>query len=45
MGGDGQPLFYLTARSDDREDSAADAVSGAEHLYICLLYTSDAADE
>ena len=28
MGGDGQPLFYLTARSDDREDSAADAVSG-----------------
>ena len=34
MGGDGQPLFYLTARSDDREDSAADAVSGAEHLYI-----------
>ena len=30
MGGDGQPLFYLTARSDDREDSAADAVSGAE---------------
>ena len=34
MGGDGQPLFYLTARSDDQEDSAADAVSGAEHLYI-----------
>ena len=28
MGGDGQPLFYLTARSDDQEDSAADAVSG-----------------
>ena len=34
MGGDGQPLFYLTARSDDREDSAADAVSAVSYTHL-----------
>ena len=34
MGADGQPIFYLTARTDDRDDSVQDAVSGADHLYI-----------
>lgn len=34
MGTDGQPIFYLTARVDDRDDAVYDAVSGADHLYI-----------
>ena len=34
MGADGQPLFYLTARTDDRDDTVLDAVSGADNLYI-----------
>ena len=34
MGQDGQPVFYLTARVDDAEDSAQDALSGADHIYI-----------
>lgn len=34
MGPDGQPVFYLTARTDDRDDSVQDTVSGCEDLYI-----------
>lgn len=34
MGMDGQPVFYLTARTDDRDDSVQDAVSGADNLYV-----------
>ena len=34
MGSDGQPVFYLTARTDDRDDSVQDMVSGCEDLYI-----------
>ena len=34
MGGDGKPVFYLTARTDDRDDALMDAVSGADQLYI-----------
>ena len=34
MGADGQPVFYLTARVDDREDWVNDAVSGSDNLYI-----------
>ena len=34
MGGDGQPIFYLTARTDDRDDSVQDMVSGCEDVYI-----------
>ncbi len=34
MGSDGQPVFYLTARTDDRDDSVQDTVSGCEDLYI-----------
>ena len=34
MGPDGQPVFYLTARTDDRDDSVQDMVSGCEDLYI-----------
>ena len=30
----GQPIFYLTARVDDRDDAAADYVSGSENLYL-----------
>ncbi|MGN1003557.1 MAG: hypothetical protein ACI4O5_01880 [Oscillospiraceae bacterium] len=32
--GDGKPVFYLTARSDDADDTVQDSVSGASHLYI-----------
>ena len=34
MGADGKVLFYLTARTDNRDDSVQDTVSGGEHLYI-----------
>ena len=34
MKADGQPIFYLTARSDDRDDLNSDFVSGADHIYI-----------
>lgn len=34
MGTDGQPLFYLTARVDDRDDTVSDSVSGSDNLYI-----------
>ena len=34
MGADGQPVFYLTARVDDRNDAVSDAVSGSDNLYI-----------
>lgn len=34
MGADGQPIFYLTARVDDRDDTASDFVSGSDNLYI-----------
>ena len=34
MGADGQPIFYLTARTDDRDDAVSDAVSGSDNLYI-----------
>ena len=34
MGSDGQPVFYLTARTDDRDDSIQDTVSGSEDVYI-----------
>lgn len=34
MGSDGQPVFYLTARTDDRDDRVQDTVSGCEDLYI-----------
>ena len=34
MGADGQPIFYLTARVDDRDDAVSDAVSGSDNLYI-----------
>ena len=30
----GQPVFYLTGRTDDMDDAVLDAVSGADHLYI-----------
>lgn len=36
MGQDGQPIFYLTARVDDVDDTVEDALSGAEHIYIWL---------
>ena len=31
---DGQPVFYLTGRTDDVDDTVNDAVSGADQLYI-----------
>ena len=31
---DGQPVFYLTGREDDADDSLRDGVSGADQLYI-----------
>lgn len=34
MGEDDQPIFYLTARVDDRDDTVSDFVSGADNLYI-----------
>ena len=34
MKADGQPIFYLTARSDDRDDLNSDFISGADHIYI-----------
>ena len=34
MGADGQPVFYLTARVDDRDDTVQDAVSGSGNLYV-----------
>ena len=34
MGEDDQPIFYLTARVDDRDDAVSDFVSGADNLYI-----------
>ena len=34
MGADDQPIFYLTARVDDRNDTASDFVSGSDNLYI-----------
>ena len=34
MGADDQPIFYLTARVDDRDDTASDFVSGSDNLYI-----------
>ena len=34
IGEDGQPVFYLTARVDDRDDMVNDAVSGSDNLYI-----------
>ena len=34
MGAAGRPVFYLTARTDDRDDGVQDAVSGADNLYI-----------
>lgn len=34
MDGDGQPIFYLTARSDDADNDVQDYVSGGENLYI-----------
>ena len=49
MGADGQPIFYLTARVDDREDWVNDAVSGSDNLYVWSggvfsLYNQYAAD-
>lgn len=39
MGGDGQPLFYLTARLPTTGRTARrTAVSGAEHLYIWVRW-------
>lgn len=32
--GQGNVIFYLTARSDDADDSVQDAVSGGDHMYI-----------
>ena len=34
MGTDGDPIFYLTARVDDRDDAVSDFVSGSDNLYI-----------
>ena len=34
MDTDGQPVFYLTARVDDRDDAVSDFVSGSDNLYI-----------
>ena len=34
MGADGNPIFYLTARVDDRDDAVSDFVSGSDNLYI-----------
>ena len=34
MGNDGQPVFYLTARIDDADDTVQDSISGAENLFI-----------
>ena len=34
MGTDGTPIFYLTARVDDRDDTVSDFVSGSGNLYI-----------
>ncbi len=34
MGDDGRPVFYLTARLDDRDDTGADYVSGSSNIYI-----------
>lgn len=34
MGADDQPIFYLPARVDDRDDTASDFVSGSDNLYI-----------
>ncbi len=34
IGTDGQPIFYLTARVDDRDDAVSDSVSGSDNLYI-----------
>ncbi len=34
MGTDGDPIFYLTARVDDRNDAVSDFVSGSDNLYI-----------
>ena len=34
MGEDDQPIFYLTARVDDWDDTVSDFVSGADNLYI-----------
>ena len=34
MGTDGTPIFYLTARVDDRNDAVSDFVSGSDNLYI-----------
>ena len=34
MGQDGQPVFYLTARVDDINDTAEDAFSGSEHMTL-----------
>lgn len=34
MGENGQPVFYLTARVDDRDDTVQDTISGADSLYI-----------
>ena len=34
MGEDDQPIFYLSARVDDRDDAVSDFVSGADNLYI-----------
>lgn len=34
IGTDGTPVFYLTARVDDRDDAISDFVSGSDNLYI-----------
>lgn len=34
IGTDGQPIFYLTARVDDRDNAVSDYVSGSDNLYI-----------
>lgn len=34
MDRDGNPIFYLTARSDDADDTVQDYVSGGDNLYI-----------
>ena len=34
MKSDGEPVFYLTARVDDQDDTVSDAVSGSDNLYI-----------
>lgn len=34
IGTDGNPIFYLTARVDDRDDTVSDFVSGSDNLYI-----------